>query len=711
MDQFKVQSLIAQGQVVTAADVNPDKAYLQVGVFQEGNRQIGPGNANAYAPYAISLSEVLSNKDACVGFKPGSVGPKVSFIKPKGSTVKDVIIPGKLELTRGNNGGLYNIAVENYYSNGVSPQDTYWSSQFLNPGDTSWAVVGDIANRLYNTWNIASGGNPPQYVGMPVVMKYLDPSTSETRYWLIMFTEWGVGGYGEIGEFAYDRYEIYPAVAITQPDACNSSTPLILDKISDGVHLTRQYQGGPIFNIVDEPLLTSNFWYRAGVSPRNTKWNSSYTDSRPGYSGFADLSNLENRVYSSFASALDGNVGYNAVGTELIMHDLTTDLYWKFEFSSWTNGCGGGTPLGAVLNFEVTDFGGGTIPDGLYNDILGTGGTGTGYTANISIKSGSVDILFTSTNTYGENYTVGDVLTFILPTGSPVQFTVTNVCCQGGFAYTRQVVPQSCPIKFADGSVMTTASSGGGSSIPTLQQVLDFNHDLVNGNNFQGSSAGSGTGGSTLNCIFIGEAAGANSVNGNMVAIGTNAALNQIGSGYSVFLGDNSGISNQGGEVNAIGYLSAFNNQGTNVIALGTQSLRNNLSSNVIGIGTNAGYTNKGASNISIGSSAGFFNEGAQTIFIGEQAGDNSLGQASTGSEAIGIGHGALVGNQGNYVVALGTYAGANNTIGNSFIIHNNNLPTFPDHASAVIGLGGGSPNNTYLYLNTTTNAISGVRL
>ena len=61
MDQFKVQSLIAQGQIVKAEDVNPDKAYLQVGVFQEGNRQIGPGNANAYAPYAIPLSEVGCN--------------------------------------------------------------------------------------------------------------------------------------------------------------------------------------------------------------------------------------------------------------------------------------------------------------------------------------------------------------------------------------------------------------------------------------------------------------------------------------------------------------------------------------------------------------------------------------------------------------------------------------------------------------------------
>lgn len=31
-------------------------------------------------------------------------------------------------------------------------------------------------------------------------------------------------------------------------------------------------------------------------------------------------------------------------------------------------------------------------------------------------------------------------------------------------------------------------------NVPTLQEVLDNNHDLINGNNFQGAGAGSGSG-------------------------------------------------------------------------------------------------------------------------------------------------------------------------------------------------------------------------
>lgn len=61
MDIFKIQALIAQGRLVTTTDVDTDKVYLQVGVFQEGNRQQASSDANTYAPYAISLSDILNN--------------------------------------------------------------------------------------------------------------------------------------------------------------------------------------------------------------------------------------------------------------------------------------------------------------------------------------------------------------------------------------------------------------------------------------------------------------------------------------------------------------------------------------------------------------------------------------------------------------------------------------------------------------------------
>lgn len=333
----------------------------------------------AYKPTGILYSDlkadILGDGSGCIpqlNFKAGSIGPKVSFRKESGAdpvTSRDIIIPGQLELTRSNSGGgIYNFAVEpNFNANNDSPQFTFWNSQYITPANTSWAPVWDIQNRVYDTWRNAiqtPEGNiaPPQYVGMQVIMQY-NNGVDSPRYWLVEFTEWGVGQYGEYG-FAYDRYEILPAVEFVRPDYRFD----IRDIVSPGVHIARESNQGQIFNIVNEPDAET------GVSPRNTKWNSIYTDSRSGYYGFTDLSNLESRVYTDFAAALDGQVGNNVVGTELIMHDLTTDLYYKVVFTSWTSNGNG-----------------------------------------------------------------------------------------GGFEYTRTVIPQSCGVKFADGTVLNTATTAASS--------------------------------------------------------------------------------------------------------------------------------------------------------------------------------------------------------------------------------------------------------
>jgi hypothetical protein len=350
-----------------------------------------PRYGGGYKPTGILYSDlkadILGDGTGCLpqfNFKPGSVGEKVSFRKASGAnpvTNRDIIIPNELEIARSNGGGIYNFAVETSFNGGISPENTFWNTQYLDPTNTSWAPVWDIENRTYDTWQNAietpeGSSAPPQYVGMPTVMKY-DNGSDPARYWLILFTEWGVGAYDEYG-FAYDRYEIFPAVTFTRPDDRFD----IRDIISPGVHIARESNQGQIFNIVNEPEA------QTGVSPRNTRWNSIYTDARPNYSGFTDLSNLESRVYTDFALALDGNVGNNIIGTDLIMHDLTTDLYYKVVFADWTSGGNG-----------------------------------------------------------------------------------------GGFEYTRTVIPQSCQIKFADGSVMNTASasSSGAACCP----VLDVNNNLI----------------------------------------------------------------------------------------------------------------------------------------------------------------------------------------------------------------------------------------
>lgn len=59
MDINNIQALIAQGLITDVASVDPNKAYVAVGVFQPGNRPAGSGN-NTYPSYALPLSELLS---------------------------------------------------------------------------------------------------------------------------------------------------------------------------------------------------------------------------------------------------------------------------------------------------------------------------------------------------------------------------------------------------------------------------------------------------------------------------------------------------------------------------------------------------------------------------------------------------------------------------------------------------------------------------
>lgn len=326
MDILNFLSWIAgKKRVVTSV---PDDSLIPVGVRN-------PQRGDLYTTVGIKKSDLIPEISPLdLGFKPGSIGPKVSFRKSTGKTNRDIIIPGLLEITRGNNGGgIYNAAVESSFNGGISPENTTWNTQYTTDTNTSWSPLWDLENRTFEKWRQASrtpegSYAPPQYVGMPAVMKYDDGNI--VKYYLIMFTEWGVGSYDEYN-FAYDRYEILPMIQFNKADYDNTAVSIV----SEGVHLKRD-NNGALYNAVNEP------YFEDGVSPRNTKWNSIYTDSRTDYYGFNDLSNLESRVYTDFVSALDGSVGNNVLNTDLIMWDMTTDLYYKVRFGGWTNNNNGG---------------------------------------------------------------------------------------------------------------------------------------------------------------------------------------------------------------------------------------------------------------------------------------------------------------------------------------------------------------------------------
>jgi hypothetical protein len=103
--------------------------------------------------------------------------------------------------------------------------------------------------------------------------------------------------------------------------------PSVFDEINTGLVLTRGRQQG-IFNIASE-LEYDNDDY---LSPLGTEWNSE---------GWGNLLGLGTRSYGTWRDALNGQVGNNIIGAELVMHDTINDKYYKFDFTEWGGNDGG----------------------------------------------------------------------------------------------------------------------------------------------------------------------------------------------------------------------------------------------------------------------------------------------------------------------------------------------------------------------------------
>ena len=271
-------------------------------------------------------SKNVVTQDTKLGLRFDTVGPKVTFTKTNYGDEVDVIIPGVLEITRGNNQGIFNYALQGSYSNN-GPENTEWNSYYTDNNVYGWNNLTNVTSRSFSNWESAINGCPPCNLNTQLVM--IEVTTG--RIFLINFLEWTQGNAG--GGFTYERYEVSASVDFVRPDY----EPEVVDKIDNKTILARDdYQGG-LYNLYSETEAQQDDPY---LSPLGTEWNSQYTDAN--LYGWGDLSNVRSRRYTPLREALDGSIGNNAVGTELVMHDLATDLYYKIEFINWTQGGNGG---------------------------------------------------------------------------------------------------------------------------------------------------------------------------------------------------------------------------------------------------------------------------------------------------------------------------------------------------------------------------------
>ena len=157
MDIVKIQSLIAQGRVVEATDINADETFLQVGVYQPNNRRVGSGNADTYAPFAIALSQLGASYKYEIGQYVNSEGG-VIFHRWLSKT------PGT-EPTSG--------TVQNYLVMSAN-----------NAGNAPWGLVSTNVTNCESTWDgisntnaiTAAGGLPTDAAGICLAYSNLGKS-------------------------------------------------------------------------------------------------------------------------------------------------------------------------------------------------------------------------------------------------------------------------------------------------------------------------------------------------------------------------------------------------------------------------------------------------------------------------------------------------------------------------------------------------------
>jgi len=252
-------------------------------------------------------------------FVSSSVGPKVTFTKTNYGTERDYLTSGSMEITRGNNKGIFNIALEPNYNDetNTAPSGSEWNSRWTDSVNYGWDNLGNLSSRTYDTWRNAVDGNAARSIGEELVMY----DTINDKYYLIKFTQWTPGGNG--GGFAYDRYEIFSSVDFTRPANSPTTTDTI---VSGSLVIKRDDTNDGIYNSVLETQYDDN----ANMSPLGTEWNSIDTDSVR--YGWDNLSNIRSRKYGRWDVAFQ-----NTIGRELVMHDTINDTFYKVQFTDYND--------------------------------------------------------------------------------------------------------------------------------------------------------------------------------------------------------------------------------------------------------------------------------------------------------------------------------------------------------------------------------------
>jgi trimeric autotransporter adhesin len=268
--------------------------------------------------------------------------------------------------------------------------------------------------------------------------------------------------------------------------------------------------------------------------------------------------------------------------------------------------------------------------------------------------------------------------------------------------------------KFPDGTIQTTAATGGGGGVASIDNLIDGKTDSASV--FLGSGAGLNDGGNHENTAVGIKALSANSSGERNVANGFETLYSNTDGDNNTANGCLALFYNQHGNHNTVmGAEAMFSNTyGSHNVAAGYRALYHNIGSGQgaeydvdgsynIAIGTQALFSNTGAShNIAAGYQALYSNvgtlvhsiqEGDHNIALGYQSlfstNPGGLSPVLISAHNFGAGYRALYNNTtGNGNVAIGYQSGMTSTVGdhNTFLGYGADASTGNLHNATAIG-------------------------
>jgi hypothetical protein len=175
------------------------------------------------------LSWQSGNQGGGFSYVRREINVAARFTKTDNGSEEDAIAPG-LVITRGENGGIYNVDSEEEWDEDESPVGTLWNID-------GWDDLSDVTSRQYLTFyvTLGSGNLGKRILGKQLVMH----DTINDQYWKIMFTHWTPNGNG--GGFSYVRERIdtsSPNTGILFADGTNQVTAFTQQKLGVVPQLT-----------------------------------------------------------------------------------------------------------------------------------------------------------------------------------------------------------------------------------------------------------------------------------------------------------------------------------------------------------------------------------------------------------------------------------------------------------------------------------------